>query len=169
MEKADLMKYCDLAKELGAADAQIIEVGQIIVREWVNWKCRFGCDTYGRSLMCPPHSPTTEDTNKLLKEYKYALLFRAKHSLPKYLAVDLEKKIFLDGYFKALSFISGSCHLCEKCNIDAGFCLNPLQARPSMESCGISVFETARNAGYNLTVLTSREVEYFRYSLILIH
>jgi predicted metal-binding protein len=168
MEKDDLRKYCGLAQDLGAADAQIIETDQIIVREWVNWKCRFGCDTYGQSLMCPPHSPTTEDTKKLLKEYKHALLFRAKHSLPKYLAVELEKKMFLDGYFKALSFISGSCHLCEKCNIDEGFCLKPYEARPSMESCGISVFETARNAGYNLKVLKSREEEYFRYSLILI-
>jgi predicted metal-binding protein len=168
MEKDDLIKYCSLAQDLGAADAQIIETDQIVVREWVNWKCRFGCDTYGRSLMCPPHSPTTEDTKKLLKEYKYALLLRAKHSEPRYLAVELEKKMFLDGNFKALSFVSGSCHLCEKCNIDEGFCLKPHEARSSMESCGISVFETARNAGYNMEVLKSRDEEYFRYSLILI-
>jgi predicted metal-binding protein len=169
MEKSDLVQYCDLAKELGADDAQIIDTDQIVVRDWVTWKCRFGCDMYGRSLMCPPHSPTPDDTKKLLTEYHYALLFRAQHTVPQYLAVDLEKKIFLDGYFKALSFISGSCHLCETCNLAAGYCLHPLQARPSMESCGISVFETARNAGYPLHVLTSQEDEYFRYSLILIH
>jgi len=37
-----------------------------------------------------------------------------------------------------------------------------------MESCGISVFETVRNAGYEIEVLTSKEQEFLAYGLVLI-
>jgi len=37
-----------------------------------------------------------------------------------------------------------------------------------MEACGISVFETARNAEYKIEVLKSKEQDYLRYGLVLI-
>ena len=84
-------------------------------------------------------------------------------------AVELEKRIFLEGYYSAISFTSGGCRLCEECNIEEGLCVKPMVARPSMESCGISVFDTANNVGYKLKVLDSKEQEFFRYGLVLIH
>jgi len=167
-EKDELSKFCDLAVRLGAVDAKVIRSGWIVVREWVRWKCRFGCNSYGRSLMCPPYTPNPEETQALLKEYEHALLFRFKPPTPKSLAVELERRIFLEGYPAALAFTSGSCHLCEKCNIEKGYCLKPLEARPSMEGCGISVFETARNAGYKIEVLKSKGQDYLLYGLVLI-
>jgi len=119
--------------------------------------------------MCPPYGPTPEETRDLLKEYEYALLYRFKPSTPKNFAVELERHIFLEGYHSALAFTAGSCNLCEKCNIEGGTCLKPLEVRPSMESCGISVFETARNAGYKIEVLKSKDEEYLRYGLVLIY
>jgi len=167
-EKDDFSRFCDLAVKLGAVDAKAIRADQVVVREWVRWKCRFGCNSYGRSLMCPPYTPTPQETRALLKEYKYALLFRFKPSTPKSLAVELERRIFLEGYPAALAFSSGSCNLCEKCNVERGYCLKPLEARPSMEGCGISVFETASNAGYKIEVLKSKGQNYLRYGLVLI-
>ena len=168
-EKNNLSIFCNLAFELGAVDAKVIRADQVVVRSWVRWKCRFGCDSYGKSLMCPPYTPTPEETQALLKEYKFALLFRFKPSTPKTLAVELERRIFLDGYHAALAFTSGSCNLCEECNVGRGYCVKPFEARPSMESCGISVFDTARNAGYNIKVLKSKDQDYLRYGLVLIH
>jgi len=178
-KKEDLLRFCDLAVKLGAVDAKVIRADQVVVRNWVRWdqvvvrnwvrwKCRFGCSSYGKSLMCPPYTPTPKETQALLKEYKYALLFRFKPSTPKSLAVELERLIFLEGYPAALAFTSGSCRLCEKCNIEGGYCVKPLEARPPMEACGISVFETARNAGYKIEVLKSKRQNYLRYGLVLI-
>jgi len=168
LKKNDLSRFCDLAVKLGAVDAKIITTDQIVVRRWVRWKCRFGCDSYGKSLMCPPYTPTVEETQALLKEYKFALLFRFKPSTPKTLAAEIERQLFLEGYHAALAFSSGSCNLCKKCDVKKGYCVKPLQARPSMEGCGISVFETARNAGYKIEILKSRETEYLNYGLVLI-
>ncbi len=171
-DKDQLLRFCDLAIELGAVDAKIIRSDQVVVRNWVRWKCRFGCDSYSRSLMCPPYTPTPEETRTLLEEYEHALLFLCKSSTPKSsvhrLTVELERRVFLEGYHAALGFTSGDCNLCEKCNLQGGYCVKPFEARPSMESCGISVFETARNAGYKIQVLKSREEEYQRYGLVLI-
>ena len=166
MIKEGLSRFCDLAVEVGAVDAKIIEADQVVVKEWVRWKCHFGCDSYGKSLMCPPHSPSPEETRSLLKEYEYALLFRSKSSAPRTLAVELERRIFLEGYPAALGFTSGSCRLCEECNLKGGYCVKPFEARPSMESCGISVFDTGKNAGYEMKVLKTREEEYLRYGLV---
>jgi predicted metal-binding protein len=168
MKSNNLSRFCDLAVKEGAEDAKIIRTEQIVVKNWVRWKCRFGCSSYGRSLMCPPHSPTPDETKSLLKEYEHALLIRRKASSPKNIAVKLERKIFLEGYPAALALTDGSCNLCKECNIKEDHCLKPSEARPSMESCGISVFDTARNCGYKIEVLTSTSQEYFRYSLILI-
>ena len=168
MEKNELAGFCDLAVELGAVDAKMLRAGQIVVKQWVRWKCHFGCDSYGKSLMCPPHSPSPEETKSLLKEYEYALLFRSKSSARRTLAVELERRIFLEGYPAALGFVSGSCRLREECNLKGGYCIRPFEARPSMESCGISVFDTARNAGYEMKVLKSKQEEDLRYGLVLI-
>lgn len=167
MVEENLQRFCDLAISMGAVDAKIIRTDQIGVRNWVSWKCHFGCNSYNRSLMCPPYTPTPEETQNLLKEYEYALLYRHKPN-SKALVVELERSIFLEGYHAAFGFASGSCHLCEKCNLEGGYCLKPFEARPSMESCGISVFDTARNTGYNIQVLKSKDQEYLRYALVLI-
>ncbi|RJS76341.1 hypothetical protein CW712_02165 [Candidatus Bathyarchaeota archaeon] len=68
----------------------------------------------------------------------------------------MERKIFLAGYPAALAFSSSSCPLCEKCNVEGSYRVKPLEAKPSMEACGISVFETASNAGYRIEVLRSK-------------
>jgi len=55
------------------------------------------------------------------------------------LVADLEREIFLAGFYKALSFGCGPCGLCKTCEIENG-CRYPEKARPSMEAAGIDVF-----------------------------
>jgi len=64
------------AKELGAADARVIPVSDVIVENRVPLKCRVGCIGYGKKLTCPPYVPTPDEFRKILSEYKYALLVK---------------------------------------------------------------------------------------------
>lgn len=170
MKKIETLdRFCRLAIELGAEDAKIIDVDEIVVRNWVAWKCRFGCKTYGKCLSCPSFSPTPEETRTLLKEYSMGLIFRVKDRVNiSRIVTELERKAFLEGYYLAFGFTSGRCKLCEKCNVDRGFCLKPMEMRPSMEGCGIDVFATAENAGFEMNILKSRNEEYYRIGLLLI-
>jgi predicted metal-binding protein len=167
----DYSKIVDVsatATAKGAKDSKIIKTDRVIVGEWVYWKCRFGCSTYGNNLTCPPHSPNPEQTKALLREYEYALLLKYD-STQDYnnLLIGLEREAFLRGFYKALSLTAGSCKLCENCNISNG-CVNLKKARPSMEACGIDVFGTMHNVGFDMKVLTSKDEIYPRICLLLL-
>jgi predicted metal-binding protein len=81
--------------------------------------------------------------------------------------VRLEIEIFLEGYYKAWSMGSGPCDLCKECNL-SGSCKHGLEARPSMEACGIDVFKTARDNGFPIEVVRTRDEERNMFGVILV-
>lgn len=178
VSKSREVRLKNLARGSGMIDPKIINVKKIVIGEWVRWKCRYGCPDYGKWLKCPPNSPTPTETRALLNEYKRALIFRIKPQTGYdgthvvggvYKSLfELERNIFLDGYRKALAFGGGECDLCETCNIESGICRRPEAARPSMEACGIDVFETAMKAGYRLSLLHNREEQFTWFGMILV-
>ena len=175
MEK--LEAYARKARSLGVSQAKIIDSKTVVVGNWVRLKCQFGCGGYGECLTCPPYSPTPRTTEKVLAEYSRGLLmqiekisFKDEGRISKKfkkIVADLERDIFLDGYYKALGMASGPCSLCSICDISKP-CKYPRRARPSMEACGIDVYQTARNNGLRLEVVKSRELPCSYLSLILI-
>jgi predicted metal-binding protein len=164
--------YREMALKRGADHAVVVDTSKVYTAPWVRLKCRFGCGRYNTSLCCPPRSPTPEEMRAVLDSYTMALLLHRRGtqgSVPslKDMAVDIEKAIFLDGYYKAWAMGHGPCDMCKECNV-SGTCLNPEAARPSMEACGIDVFKTAQEQGMPIKVLTSRTEEREFYALILI-
>lgn len=160
--KRDLERYRKLALKKGATFAKVISPRTVKTAEWVRMKCTFGCEGYGGYLTCPPHSPTPEQTARMLGDYRSAILIAFQFNrasqrprvskLSKRLVVDLEREAFLDGYHKAYAMASGPCRFCRTCDVDAD-CKHPELARPSMEACGIDVFTTARNNGLKINVV----------------
>ena len=77
--------------------------------------------------------------------------------------------MFKDGYYKAFVFLSGPCIICEECNALKGApCSFGSRARPSMEGCGIDVFQTARNNGFFITTLREETETWNQYGLMLV-
>ena len=146
-----LERLCRAAREAGALEARVIDTATVVVAPWVRWKCRYGCPGYGRSLTCPPFTPRPEETEAVLRCYRTGILFLAEASwLVRYLAGHLEHLAFKAGSYRAFGLGAGPCGLCAECNLD-GPCRRPGEARPSMEACGIDVFQTVRNNGLPLT------------------
>jgi predicted metal-binding protein len=81
--------------------------------------------------------------------------------------VRLEIEIFLTGYYKAWSMGSGACRLCKECD-PTGTCRHGFEARPSMEACGVDVFDTARGNGFHIEVVRTRREEMNVFGLILV-
>ena len=165
MNGKDLKKYCDHALKKGITGVKIIRPSSVVTAPWVGLKCKFGCGGYGYNHCCPPHSLTSEETRKIIDSYKRAILFHieAFHSpdrekrLRKHRQVlrEMEGNMFKDGYYKAFVFLIGPCDLCGECAILSDSpCINRDSARPSMESCGIDVFQTARNNGFTINTLS---------------
>ncbi len=173
MKKRPFAAYEKTALERGIDHAVIVEPSRVVTAPWVLMKCQFGCAGYGGSLCCPPRSPTPDETRKILDSYTSAMLLHrqiSKNGRPAEnlsdIAVDLERSLFLDGYYKAWTLGSGPCGRCKTCNMKA--CAHSDRARPSMEGCGIDVFATARGYGLPIEVVTGRADIRNHYALVLI-
>ena len=178
MSVVDLQPWLDRARELGADDATLIDPQKVVTAEWVRLKCEFGCDGFGECRTCPPHSPTPATTRRVLDEFRRVILMRVGpstdqadsdrlHEGLRKTATGLERELFLAGFHKAWSIPCGPCEECDPCNLE-GACLHPERSRPSMEACGIDVFSTVRNAGWEIEVVRDRTSPYRFFALVLV-
>lgn len=179
MNDLDLKKYCMQAVERGATHAKQIHPTTVVTEPWVRLKCRFGCPSYDRGYCCPPHTPTPEQTRATLDTYHRAILFHIEAPVApdrgkrfkKYfeMLTDLEGEMFKDGCYKALVFLAGPCFLCKDCARPQGDpCNFGGRARPSMEACGIDVYQTARNNGFFIETLSEKTQTQNVYCLMLV-
>lgn len=174
-----MKKYIKIAEKLGARWVKLIHPKNVVVAEWVKMKCQYGCGGYGMCLTCPPFSPTPEYTRKMLEYYSHALIMvfdvppeqedkeRKKRREWRRGIASLERDIFLDGYYKAFAMASGPCNICKTCDTSQPCKFEEL-GRPSMEACGIDVYTTLANVGYQLEVVKSYDQIWHYSGLILI-
>ena len=170
MSKNNLSFLCKRALALGAKDCKIISVSTVKTAAWVRYKCRYGCDGFGQCLTCPPYSPAPEETQKILADYKKAVLIhgsRGSKTDISQIAVILEKEAFFAGFYKAFALGAGPCRLCESCNTKLS-CRHTEKARPSMEACGIDVYQTARKNNFPIKTIDSYRCQPDFFSLVLI-
>ena len=125
-----------LAQKKGAT-AKEISSDDIVVSQWVRFKCRYGCKGYGKHLGCPPYAPSPDDTRRMVDEYSIGLLLWFEgvpgHGEfgpedipddfhPWYADLirwvngtvhEIEKTAFYDGFYKAFGFGGYPCIWCE--------------------------------------------------------
>ncbi len=168
MPERDLSKVEDIIRRHGPQGVARVSPADVVTAEWVRMKCQFGCGGYGRCLTCPPHSPEPQRTRRMLDEYSTAYLIRwGSEGGGRDVLAEIERDTFLAGWYRAFVFAEGPCSLCRPCPLEPP-CRHPREARPSMEACGIDVYETARRAGFPLQVVTTHEDKPNFYSLLLV-
>ncbi len=170
-------EFCQCALERGADGAKAIDPGTVVTADWVRLKCQFGCSGFGRSHCCPPYTPTPEITRRVIDSYQKAILIhrqiadrnKRREETKRFneMVIRLEIDIFLEGYYKALGMTSGPCRLCKACDVNLP-CQRGMEARPSMEACGVDVFQTARRNGYSIQVVKTQEDIQNIFGLVLV-
>lgn len=167
MIDAYIESYIRRACELGALEAKLVAPASIVTAPWVRIKCKFGCDGYNTSHCCPPNTPTCLEMREIISCYKYALLIHCNDTAsPTRIVCELERQIFLSGFYKAFGLGAGPCMLCEKCNSKK--CIQPEKTRPSMEACSIDVYATVLANGFPIEVLKDHSCKGNYYGLVLI-
>jgi hypothetical protein len=92
------------ALEFGAEKAKLINTDSVVVKEWVRWKCQYGCPLYDKDGFHPPCAPDAESTKKVIKEYDKAILLNGpKGKLLTEAAGKLEGEAYRTGYYKAFA------------------------------------------------------------------
>jgi len=181
MKQGGLGKYWKGVIKGRPAEAKVIEPGSVVTAPWVRLKCKYGCEMYGREYCCPPETPTPEQSREILSCYRRAILFHYQAAKREgenrtkarkaYLdaLVELEGRMFKDGYYKAFVLLSGPCSLCAECAKSKNEpCHFGSRARPSMESCGIDVYQTAWNNGFPIQPLRHKGETQNLYCLMLV-
>ncbi len=76
LSKFDFLRKLSL--ESGATDARVIPSDRIVIEDRIVLKCKVGCPHYGKTLVCPPYTPTAEEFRRIVREYSYALFMKFK-------------------------------------------------------------------------------------------
>jgi predicted metal-binding protein len=156
----------------------------IVTRRWVQLKCRYGCKNYNTNWCCPPASPDTDKAREILDEYEVAIMLVGTEQCSSFYTrknqkrlsqvrswkkvLSIERFLFLQGYYKAFSLVSGPCALCKDCGYPEN-CYFPQQRRPSMESFSIDVIATTEKIGVAPpTVANAIFDTYHIYAIVLV-
>lgn len=160
-------KYMQMLKDGGADLALKIPADTVETAAWTVFRCRYGCDFYGKKPCCPPRAPSWRETREMIDCFSYGILFRC-HDMGDVtaLAVKVARELFLDGYYKAMGFGSGPCLKCREC--DPEHCRFPKQMTPAMEACGIDVFATVRNNGLEINTVREKGDPANYFGLVLV-
>jgi len=164
------VSLCELAmSKRGVTAAKVVPACEVQTAAWVRLKCQFGCDGYGQCLVCPPFTPTPDQTRHVLDGYRRAVLIHFEPEAEiKTTVAELEREVFLRGAWKAFGLGAGPCYFCETCAREPGKCRHPERARPAIEACGIDVFSTARRAGFQIDVVRTKQQRPDYFGLILV-
>ncbi|MBN2771352.1 MAG: hypothetical protein JXR90_11710 [Spirochaetes bacterium] len=82
--------------------------------------------------------------------------------------LELERKIFLEGYQKVFLLNHNCCCLCNDCSGDRINCKDKKKSRPSPEAFAVDVYETVRSVGMEIYVLSGNSSEMNRIAIFLI-
>ena len=178
-----LKRITDKGKKYGFETVKPFQVENFELAQWVGLKCRYGCSQFNTNWSCPPATPELTQARAIISEYSIALLLVGSHQCTNFHinsnkkrsgqvrfwkgTVSLERQLFLDGYDKAFSLVSGACTLCKKCTYPEA-CRFPTEKRPTIESLSIDVIGTLKNLGQTSTIATQTGDTYNYYGIILL-
>lgn len=164
----------------GYADFKWMSGKDVLVRQWVRFKCTYGCESYGMKGGCPPSAPSIEECREFFAEYERILVMHLKVKLDhpddrrgwsrdqNMKLLKLERDIFLAGHHKAFLLFMDECRICEVCGGTRLHCENPHLSRPCPEGLGVDVFGTVRPLGFPIHVLRDFDQEMNRYAFLLV-
>ncbi len=174
---------CIKGKKYGIETIKPFGVENFVLGEWVGLKCRYGCSQFGTNWSCPPATPDLSQARAIISEYTLALLLIGTQKCTNFYinnskkrseqvrywkgTVSLERQLFLHGYDKAFSLVSGSCSLCRKCAYPEA-CRFPTEKRPTIESLGVDVIGTLKKLGFDTRVAKDPKELFKYYAIILL-
>jgi len=140
-----------IGSKYGIDEALSIYTSKIYVSHWVGLKYRFAVKDSCKHILSP------EQTYKLLKEYKRAVLVigNKKENFKKAL-VEMEQELIKEGFRKSIALVNEPCSICSGDEI----------ARPAFEPLGIDIISTVKKFKKNAP--QPAPGEYLPYGIILV-
>ncbi len=168
MNPTDFKGLVTKAQELGAAEAKIIQTGQIVFDPRSDLKCRFGCNRWGKYWTCPPNLDISPDQfQQAFERYHTAIMLKCEDpKVGQEVTLAIEKEAML-AFGCTFAFAMVLCVECERCAFPEP-CLFPHLARPSMDAYGIDIGKTVEPLGFNVRLDPDGQLLPAWYSLVLL-
>jgi len=169
----------NMLSEKGFIDYKWINPKEIIVAQWVRVKCEFGCSDYGLGT-CPPNTPAVAECRTFFNEYNNGIIIRLtkkaeKDNYPSDWSkemtnklLEIERQVFLLGNQKAFLLNQTCCSICKDCSGNRLDCKDKAKSRPSPEGFAVDVYQTIRNCGMEINVVSNNTSEIHRIAILLI-
>ncbi len=170
----------DLLHAHGFDDFRWIAGSDVLVEQWVRFKCTYACRQFGKHALCPPNAPSIGECRELFQSYERIALIHMEKALAEgedaadwkrnvnARLLELERDVFLAGFHKVLVTFPADCSVCADCVTSKQDCRHKGKARPTPDALGVDVYGTARQAGMPIFVLTERSQTMNRYALMLV-
>ena len=147
--------------ENGAHKAGLVHQSDIVTSTEFRDICAGnGCGNYGKCWMCPPDVGQIGPMMEQLRSYPYGILYQTIGQLEDSFDIEgmgaagdrhaqvsqrIQRAVKPLLGERLLHLTCGGCRGCETCAKKEGLpCRNPASAMPSMESCGIDVYNTTK-------------------------
>ena len=169
-----------LAGKQGFSDVRWTVGADVVVEQWVRFKCTYGCDAYGSQACCPPNTPSVAECRELFRCFEHIAVIHFQKTLvpgedsriwkceANKKVLELERQVFLAGFYKAMALFSGDCSMCPECVPTRAECRHPGSSRPCPEGLAMDVFATVRKVGFPANVLIDRSQTMDRYAFLLV-
>ena len=165
--------------QLGFTAIKFIHMPQIVTSRWVRQRCQYTCRYTRQSDLCPPFSPSTEETSRLIEEYKFGLIVRRDEPFPfrkdyhevwnefQNALVEAENEAFIRGYGKAFAVAAGNCIFCHH-DDSIRPCEYPGKSRPTLEAIGVNLYDTLDMIGWEELLLRDPDSPFSLFGLLLL-
>ena len=83
MDDRSMDRFCHMAVDMGASRAVPISTDDVVVDLRVRLKCQVPrCDSYGKSLMCPPNCLSVKEFKSFLECYEQGIFIQVDQQTP---------------------------------------------------------------------------------------
>lgn len=163
----------------GFSAIKFIHMPQIVTARWVRLRCQYLCRYTRQSDLCPPFSPSSEDTAHLIEDYKFGLFMHRVEAYPlrkeyqqvwlefQEAMVEAENEAFVRGYGKAFAVAAGNCVFCHH-DDSIRPCDYPGKSRPTLEAIGVNLYDTLDMIGWEKYLVREPDGPFHLFGLMLL-
>ncbi len=163
----------------GFTEAKFIHAPQIVTSRWVRLRCQYLCHHKRQSDVIPPFSPTTEEINDTLEEYKFGLMVRREVAIPletdhqslwgefEQAMIEAENEAFIRGYGKAFAMAVGNCLFCHH-DDSMRPCDFAGKSRPTLEAVGVNLSDTLEMIGWSEYLVRDEDNAFQFFGILLL-
>jgi len=164
----DYQRLVEKCMEMGAGGAKLMKTDEVVFDPRSHFKCRFGCNRWGRFWTCPPHNGLSQEAfMESFGKYQDALVFKtADPKLGQEIAIAVEKEALLS-HGAVFAFALALCVKCDECSYPEP-CRFPHLARPSMDAYGIDIVKTVEKLAFDVKFDEKGEMVPAWYSMVLL-